>query len=718
MSNVNISIKNVANKLQIKPEQVDATLQLLNNGATIPFISRYIKNITGGLDEELIAKINDYYVYDIELLKRKEFITNILNEKGLLTEELKNKINDAFTKQEVENIYEPFKIGKKTKASEAIALGLEPFAQEIMTNADINFDIYKEAKKYISDKLKSIDEVILQTKYIIAQIISQNIDMREYVKNNIYNFGIIETKIKKNAIDEKQTFLKYYDYKEKIKYIPNHRILAINRGEEKKILSYDLIFNEKPILYFLRNKYFINKRTATIINESLDDSLKRLVYPSIIREIKNDLFTKASSEAIKLFATNLEQMLLAPAVKNKRILSIDPAYVNGCKIAILNEHGDFLEKSIIYPNPPKNQIKESEKIVTNLIDKYKINLILIGNGTASRETESFIKNILFEKKSQIQNKIEYLVVSEIGASVYSASEIAKEEFPHLNVEERSAINIGRKFQDPLNELIKIDPKSIGIGQYQHDVNQKELMKELYFKIDKVVNIVGVDLNTATKSILSHISGLNEKLATNIVEYRKRNGKFKNREELKNVSGINEKVYEQSIGFLRLFNSNIFYDKTNIHPESYENANKLVGYLNINLFHIDRDILENIKIEKLEKEININQYELKIIIDSLLNPGKDIRDDKKGFILNEKIKTIDDIELGSIVQGQVLNITDFGVFVYIGIKQSVLIHISKMKKNSNDFVTHPSSLVSVGDNLSIKIIDIERDRDRIQGEIIW
>lgn len=718
MSNVNISIKNVANKLQIKPEQVDATLQLLNNGATIPFISRYRKNITGGLDEEVIAKINDYYVYDIELLKRKEFITNILNEKGLLTEELKNKINDAFTKQEVENIYEPFKIGKKTKASEAIALGLEPFAQEIMTNTNINFDIYKEAKKYISDKLKSVDEVILQTKYIIAQIISQDIDMREYVKNNIYNFGIIETKIKKNAIDEKQTFLKYYDYKEKIKYIPNHRILAINRGEEKKILSYDLIFNEKPILYFLRNKYFINKRTATIINESLDDSLKRLVYPSIIREIKNDLFTKASSEAIKLFATNLEQMLLAPAVKNKRILSIDPAYVNGCKIAILNEHGDFLEKSIIYPNPPKNQIKESEKIVTNLIDKYKINLILIGNGTASRETENFIKNILFEKESQIKNKIEYLVVSEIGASVYSASEIAKEEFPHLNVEERSAINIGRKFQDPLNELIKIDPKSIGIGQYQHDVNQKDLMKELYFKIDKVVNIVGVDLNTATKSILSHISGLNEKLATNIIEYRKRNGKFENREELKNVSGINEKVYEQSIGFLRLFNSNIFYDKTNIHPESYENANKLVEYLNINLFHIDKDILENIKIEKLEKEININQYELKIIIDSLLNPGKDIRDDKKGFILNEKIKTIDDIELGSIVQGQVLNITDFGVFVYIGIKQSVLIHISKMKKNSNDFVTHPSSLVSVGDNLSIKIIDIERDRDRIQGEIIW
>lgn len=718
MSNVNISIKNVANKLQIKPEQVDATLQLLNNGATIPFISRYRKNITGGLNEEVIAKINDYYVYDIELLKRKEFITNILNEKGLLTEELKNKINDAFTKQEVENIYEPFKIGKKTKASEAIALGLEPFAQEIMTNTNINFDIYKEAKKYISDKLKSVDEVILQTKYIIAQIISQDIDMREYVKNNIYNFGIIETKIKKNAIDEKQTFLKYYDYKEKIKYIPNHRILAINRGEEKKILSYDLIFNEKPILYFLRNKYFINKRTATIINESLDDSLKRLVYPSIIREIKNDLFTKASSEAIKLFATNLEQMLLAPAVKNKRILSIDPAYVNGCKIAILNEHGDFLEKSIIYPNPPKNQIKESEKIVTNLIDKYKINLILIGNGTASRETENFIKNILFEKESQIKNKIEYLVVSEIGASVYSASEIAKEEFPHLNVEERSAINIGRKFQDPLNELIKINPKSIGIGQYQHDVNQKELMKELYFKIDKVVNIVGVDLNTATKSILSHISGLNEKLATNIIEYRKRNGKFENREELKNVSGINEKVYEQSIGFLRLFNSNIFYDKTNIHPESYENANKLVEYLNINLFHIDKDILENIKIEKLEKEININQYELKIIIDSLLNPGKDIRDDKKGFILNEKIKTIDDIELGSIVQGQVLNITDFGVFVYIGIKQSVLIHISKMKKNSNDFVTHPSSLVSVGDNLSIKIIDIERDRDRIQGEIIW
>lgn len=715
---MNISIKNVSNKLNIKPEQVESTLHLLNSGATIPFISRYRKNITGGLDEEIIAKINDYYIYDVELLKRKEFILNVLEEKGLLSEELKEKINNSSTKQEVENIYEPFKIGKKTKASEAISLGLEPFAKEIMTNDDVNFDVYKEAKKYLSSKLKSIDEIILQTKYIIAQIISQDIDTREYVKNNIYNFGIIETKIRKNAIDDKQVFLRYYDYKEKIKYIPNHRILAINRGESKKIISYDLTFNDKPILYFLRNKYFVNKRTASIINDSLDDSLKRLIYPSIIREIKNDLFDKASSEAIKLFASNLEQMLLAPAIKNKRILSIDPAYVNGCKIAILNENGDFLAKNIIYPNPPKNQIKESQKIVNDLIDKYKINLILIGNGTASRETEEFVKNLLIDKNKQLKSKIEYLIVSEIGASVYSASEIAKEEFPNLNVEERSAINIGRKFQDPLNELIKIDPKSIGIGQYQHDVNQKDLMKELYFKIDKVVNIVGVDLNTATKSILSHISGLNQRLAMNIVEYRKNNGQFTNREQLKNVSGINEKTYEQCIGFLRLFNSNIFYDKTNIHPESYKKADELVTYLNIDLFHIDKHILENIDAKKIQKKININDYELKIIIDSLLNPGKDIRDNKKGFVLNENIKTIDDINLGSIVQGQVLNITDFGIFVYIGIKQSVLIHISKMKKNETHFIKHPSELVCVGDNLNIKIIDVEKDRDRIQGEIIW
>ena len=715
---MNISIKNVSNKLNIKPEQVESTLHLLNSGATIPFISRYRKNITGGLDEEIIAKINDYYIYDVELLKRKEFILNVLEEKGLLSEELKEKINNSSTKQEVENIYEPFKIGKKTKASEAISLGLEPFAKEIMTNDDVNFDVYKEAKKYLSSKLKSIDEIILQTKYIIAQIISQDIDTREYVKNNIYNFGIIETKIRKNAIDDKQVFLRYYDYKEKIKYIPNHRILAINRGESKKIISYDLTFNDKPILYFLRNKYFVNKRTASIINDSLDDSLKRLIYPSIIREIKNDLFDKASSEAIKLFASNLEQMLLAPAIKNKRILSIDPAYVNGCKIAILNENGDFLDKNIIYPNPPKNQIKESQKIVNDLIDKYRINLILIGNGTASRETEEFVKNLLIDKNKQLKSKIEYLIVSEIGASVYSASEIAKEEFPNLNVEERSAINIGRKFQDPLNELIKIDPKSIGIGQYQHDVNQKDLMKELYFKIDKAVNIVGVDLNTATKSILSHISGLNQRLAMNIVEYRKNNGQFTNREQLKNVSGINEKTYEQCIGFLRLFNSNIFYDKTNIHPESYKKADELVTYLNIDLFHIDKHILENIDAKKIQKEININDYELKIIIDSLLNPGKDIRDNKKGFVLNENIKTIDDINLGSIVQGQVLNITDFGIFVYIGIKQSVLIHISKMKKNETHFIKHPSELVCVGDNLNIKIIDVEKDRDRIQGEIIW
>ena len=715
---MNISIKNVATKLNLSDSQVESTLNLLKDGATIPFISRYRKNVTGGLDEEIVSKINDFYIYDVELLNRKEYIIKVLSEKGLLTNEIKSKIDSIQVKQELENLYEPFKIGKKTKASEAIALGLEPFAKNIMSNSDLSFNVFNEAKKYICDKLKTVDEVIEQTKFIIAQIISQDSSTREYVKNNINNYGIIETKLKKDAIDENKIFSKFYSYKEKITHIPNHRILAINRGENKKILSYTLDFNDKPILYFLKNKYFVNKRTAHIINEALEDSLKRLIYPSIIREIKNDLFDRASTEAIKIFSNNVEQMLLAPAVKGKRVLSIDPAYVNGCKIAILDEIGNFLGKWIIFPNQPKNKIEESKEIVVELIKKFNINLILIGNGTASRETEQFIKNLLDNKNNNINHKIEYFVVSEIGASVYSASPEAKEEFPNLSVEERSAINIGRRFQDPLNELIKIDPKSIGVGQYQHDVNQKELMKQLYFKIDKVVNIVGVDLNTATKSILKHISGLNDKLANNIIKYRNEIGFFKNREQLRKVPGINDIVYEQSIGFMRIFDSNVFYDRTNIHPESYDNANKIVKYMNIDLANINKQTLENVDYDKIQQDLKINKFETELIIDSLLNPGKDIRDNKKGFILNEKIKSIDDLNVGQILQGQVLNITDFGAFVYIGIKQSVLVHISNMKKNIDHFVKHPSEVLNIGDNISVKIINIEKETNRIQGEIIW
>lgn len=714
------SINNVAKKLNLSENQVKNTLSLLSEGATVPFISRYRKNITGGLDEDQITKINDLYVYDVELNKRKEAILNILAENKLLNDELKQKIEAADTKQAVENIYEPFKIGKKTKASDAIALGLSPLADEILNNNDDNYNLYYAAKKYISDKLKTEDEVLQQTKFIIAQNISQDPSTREYVKNQLWDYGVIETKLKKNAIDENETFKQYYNFSERVNKIPNHRILAISRGEDKKILSYDITYNEKKIIYDLNQKYFKSKRTAKCIQECILDALDRLIIPSIIREIKTELFERAEAEAIKVFASNVEQMLLSPATKNKRILAIDPAYVNGCKIAAIDQNGNFLKEGIIYPhNHNQEQWFEAINTINKFIDEYKIDLIVIGNGTASRETESFIDKLLQKRLEKNPNeKIKFVIVSEVGASVYSASKIAQEEFPQLHVEYRSAIHIGRKFQDPLNELIKIDPKSIGIGQYQHDVNQKELSKQLTEKLNKVVNLVGIDLNTATKVILSYISGLSNTIASNIVNYREENGSFKSREELKNVKGLGPKAYEQSVGFLRIHDSNNFYDKTNIHPESYKLADTIVNKLNIDLNNIDKEKLLSVDKEQLAKELNSDKYSIQLIIESLIAPEKDIRDDKPGFLVSDKVLTIDDITQGQIIKGQIQNVTDFGAFAFIGLKQNVLIHITNMKKKENQFIKHPLDVLNVGDNVNIQIISIDKEHNKIQGKIIW
>lgn len=714
------SINNVAKKLNLSENQVKNTLSLLSEGATVPFISRYRKNITGGLDEDQITKINDLYVYDVELNKRKEAILNILAENKLLNDELKQKIEAADTKQAVENIYEPFKIGKKTKASDAIALGLSPLADEILNNSDDHYNLYYAAKKYVSDKLKTEDEVLQQTKFIIAQNISQDPSTREYVKNQLWDYGVIETKLKKNAIDENETFKQYYDFSERVNKIPNHRILAISRGEDKKNLSYDITYNEKKIIYDLNQKYFKSKRTAKCIQECILDALDRLIMPSIIREIKTELFERAEAEAIKVFASNVEQMLLSPATKNKRILAIDPAYVNGCKIAAIDQNGNFLKEGIIYPhNHNQEQWFEAINTINKFIDEYKIDLIVIGNGTASRETESFIDKLLQKRLEKNPNeKIKFVIVSEVGASVYSASKIAQEEFPQLHVEYRSAIHIGRKFQDPLNELIKIDPKSIGIGQYQHDVNQKELSKQLTEKLNKVVNLVGVDLNTATKVILSYISGLSNTIASNIVNYREENGSFKSREELKKVKGLGPKAYEQSVGFLRIHDSNNFYDKTNIHPESYKLADTIVNKLNIDLNNIDKEKLLSVDKEQLAKELNSDKYSIQLIIESLIAPEKDIRDDKPGFLVSDKVLTIDDITQGQIIKGQIQNVTDFGAFAFIGLKQNVLIHITNMKKKENQFIKHPLDVLNVGDNVNIQIISIDKEHNKIQGKIIW
>ncbi|MGX9358721.1 helix-hairpin-helix domain-containing protein [Mycoplasma sp. 2575] len=717
---IDLSIKNVAKRLNIRNEQVSETLKLLKEGATIPFISRYRKDVTGGLDEEQVANISEFYEYDVELQKRKEYVKKILEEKKLLDVEISKKIDDAITKQEVENIYEPFKVGKKTKATEALALGLGPLAELIMTNKDEKFNVFKEASKYINgDTLKDVEQVLEQTKYIIAQNISQDISVREYVKNQLINYGVIVTK-KKSVDDEKETFKQYYDYSEKVKNIPNHRVLAITRGEDKKIISYTIEFNEKVIIYYLNNKFFINKRTAKIVNEAIKDSLDRLIFPSIIREIKTDLFERAEKEAIEIFAQNLEDLLLSPATKNKNILSIDPGYTNGCKCAMLDGNGKYLEGFVIHPHTnSKEEFLNAVKKMHEILNKYEIDLIVIGNGTASRETEEFIDKLLkIRREKELNKNTKFAIVSEVGASVYSASKIAQEEFPDLELEFRSAINIGRKFQDPLNELIKIEPKSLGVGQYQHDVNQKELSLKLAFKVGKAVNMVGIDLNTATKYILEYVSGLSKSLAQNIVDYRNENGLFKSRTDLKKVKGLGPKAYEQSVGFLRIYDSNVFYDKTNIHPDLYELADRIIKELAIDLKNIDKEILLSTNKDEFAKNLGANQYDIDLIIDSLLAPGKDIRDDKPGYIVNDKILKFSDIQLGQEIIGQVQNITNFGVFAYIGLKENVLIHIRNMKKENSQYINHPNELVSIGDNINIKIIDIDKVNSKIQGKIIW
>ncbi|AIA29777.1 ranscription accessory protein TEX [Mycoplasmopsis californica HAZ160_1] len=712
---MDISVKTVAKRLNISEKQVQTVLSLLAENSTVPFIARYRKDLTGGLDEEIINNINTLYIYDVELNKRREAIIEILKEKTLLTSEIELKLRQAETKVELENIYEPFKVGKKTKASEAIALGLEPLAKEIFTNTDINFNPLKYAQKFVNGKVENVEFAIEQAQFIISQWISQDPKTRDLVKKEILNFGSIVTKIKKGAVDENENFSNYYDHKESVKRIPNHRILAISRGEDKKIISYDITFNENRVKYELNNIYFKNKRTGKIISNCINDSLDRLIIPSIIREIKSDLFERAQKEAVALFAESLENMLLWPAVKNKTVMAIDPAYVHGCKIAVLDPQGNFLAKDIIYPTPPKMQIERSTSIVNYLIDKYKVNVIAIGNGTASRETEEFIAKLLKKRNNE---DIAYVIVSEVGASVYSASKIAQEEFPDFSVEERSAINIGRRFLDPLNELIKIDPKSIGVGQYQHDVNQKELSEALAFKIDKIVNLVGVDLNTASKTILTYISGLSSNMAANIIEHRKKINRFKDRNELKDVKGIGPKAFEQSVGFLRIHDSENFFDRTSIHPESYKLAQKICEYLGLDLSNIDTKLLQNQDINQLAQKMNSNIYDVSLILESLMNPTKDIRDNKEGYKFKKDILNAEDIVKGMILDGSVQSITDFGVFVYVGVKNNVLIHVSNMKKDSNQIITHPREILKVGDNIKVEILENDLNRNRIQGKLIY
>ncbi len=709
-------IKQIGKDLNIKERQVEVVLNLLKEGNTVPFIARYRKEATGSLDEEVIRSINEVYEYQVNLLKRKEDVIRLIDEKGMLTGELKEEILKCQKLVEVEDLYRPFKEKKKTKATEAIKNGLEPLANMIMEFK--NRDIKKEAKSFLNDKVASTEEAIEGAKYIIAEAISDNAEYRKYIRENIVKFGIITSKAKKKAqeLDQTKTYEMYYDYSEAIKSIKPHRVLAINRGEKEGILSVNIDVDFSYIINYLEKKVIKKSNTSEeiYVKEAILDSYKRLIFPSVEREIRSELKETAEITAIDNFSKNVENLLLTPPMKGKTVLGYDPAFRTGCKLAVLDSTGKPLKIEVIYPTEPHNKIEESKKIVLDLIDKYNIDVIAIGNGTASRESEAFIADCIKESK----RKVEYIIVSEAGASVYSASKLAISEFPDLTVEKRSAISIGRRLQDSLSELVKIDPKSIGVGLYQHDVTPKKLDESLNFVVTKVVNQVGVNVNTASSSLLSYVSGMTKKSIDAILNERDLKGKFTSREEIKKLKGITPKVYEQAIGFIRIPDGVNPLDKTSIHPESYEVTKKLLDSIGMNLNDIGTDKLkeklDNIDIDKVCLDIKTDKYTLKDIIDDLEKPGRDLRDNMPKPILKSDVLTLDDLHIGDKLQGTVRNVVDFGVFIDIGLHNDGLAHISKL---TNKYIKHPSEVVSVGDIVDCYVIDINKEKEKVSLSLI-
>ena len=707
-------IREIANSLSIKEKQVEVVLQLLEEGNTIPFIARYRKEATGALDEEAIRSINEVYEYQVNLLKRKEDVIRLIDEKGMLTDEIKNNIMSCSKLVEVEDIYRPYKEKKKSKATEAIAKGLEGLAKMIMTFPSAG-DFEHLASKFINDQVKSIDEAVEGASYIIAEWISDNAAYRKYIRSFIYKNGVLITKKKKDAVDEKSTYEMYYEYSEAVKYIKPHRIMAINRAEKEKILTVSIDYNKEDLETFLEKKLIKNDKSyvVDIVKNSIKDSLKRLILPSVEREIRSELKDKAEDVSIENFSNNVEHLLLTPPIKEKVVLGYDPAFRTGCKLAVLDKTGKPLEIAVIYPTEPHNKIEESKKKVLELIDKYNIDIIAIGNGTASRESEAFIADTIKESK----RKVEYVIVSEAGASVYSASKLAIEEFPDLTVEKRSAISIGRRLQDALSELVKIDPKSIGVGLYQHDVTPKKLDESLNFVVEKSVNSVGVNINTASRSLLTYVSGLTKKAIDEILSTRDKFGKFVSREEIKKLKGMTPKVYEQSIGFMRIVDGTNPLDKTSIHPESYDATIKLLESLNFTVNDIGTDNLKkslNIDIDEYSKKLDIDKYTLEDIIKSLSSPERDPRDELDKPILKSDILHIEDLHVGDKLQGTVRNVVDFGLFIDVGLHDDGLAHISKL---SNEYIKHPGDLFSVGDIVDCYVENIDLKKQKLSLSLL-
>lgn len=700
-------IKNLSKEINISEKRISSALKLLEEGATIPFIARYRKEVTDNLNEEEIKLISDEYKRNMNLLERKLSVIKLIDEKGMLTQELKNEIMSKTKLVEVEDLYLPYKEKKKTKGTEAIKMGLEPLAKKIMsfpTTGDLDLLV----KPYNMDKEKALTNA----GYIISEWISDNAYYRKWIRNYIYNKAFIETKIKKNAIDENKTYEMYYNFKEQFKYLKHYRCLAINRAEKEGVISVNLDYNIEDIISFLENKVIKNDSSFVIdvVKTFIKDSLKRLIIPSIEREVRSEITLKSEEKAIGTFSKNLYNLLLTRPIKGTRVLGFDPAFRTGCKLAALDENGNLLEIGVIYPHEPKNDKIGSTKALREMILKHDINLIAIGNGTASRESESFVAEAIKGLD------VKYIITSEAGASVYSASNLAIEEFPDLTVEKRSAVSIGRRVQDPLSELVKIDPKSIGVGEYQYDVNQKNLGEALDYTVENVVNKVGVNINTASSSILKRISGMTKKAVESIMAY-KVNNKFTKREELKSIKGITPKIYEQSVGFLRVIGVNPL-DNTGVHPESYNEALKVIKHLNLDLKDIQtnefKEILNTLDINKLNKELNINIYLLESIIKELKEPGMDPRDELEMPLLKSNILTINDLKVGEELEGTVRNVASFGAFIDIGLHDDALLHISKMSKK---FVSDPLEIVNVGDIVKVYVDKIEKDKNKVSLTLI-
>ncbi|MEZ7748673.1 Tex family protein [Gemella sanguinis] len=712
-----IITKNLAAKLKINEKYINNVLNLLEEGNTIAFIARYRKELTNSLDEVAIKLIQDEFNYLKSLEERKEEVIRLISEKGLLTDDLKAEILKQDKLQRVEDLYRPFKEKKRTKATIAKEKGLENLAKYILKLPKSLSELNKEARKYINNEkeVNNEEEAIRFALDIIAENISDNAKYREYVLENTKKFGQITSSLKKGGEekDENSTYKNYYEYGERVSKIASHRILALNRAEKEGIIRVSIDNDKERLCQYILRGITRNRDTeiAKILFECIEDSMKRLIYPSIEREIRSDLTKKAEEDSVVIFSENLKQLLMQSPLKNKKVLGIDPAFRTGCKMAVVDEYGNFIDKMVIYPHKPASIEKQekSKKDLIKFITKHNINLIAIGNGTASRETEKFV----VENLKEVGLKIDYIIVNEAGASVYSASEVAREEFPDFNVEERSAVSIARRIQDPLSELVKIDPKSIGVGQYQHDITPKYLEKELTFVVETAVNKVGVNINTASVSLLSYVSGVNKQIAKNIVAYRQENGKIETIKEISKVPRLGKKTYEQCVGFLRIPDSKNIFDATGIHPESYKAAENLLKELNLTTKEVGTEEFST-KIEEIDKKniaekIGVGMETLEDIIKDLKQPLRDERENFSKPLLKSDILTLDDLSIGMKLSGTIRNITQFGAFVDIGLKQDAMIHISKISKN---YIKNPLDVLSVGQIVDVYVIDVEKDRSRV------